>query len=466
MLRSFQPIPRIAMLAILVYATSSCWGSEDTLLPLYVKASNTGVFDDFGRSMVWYETMLVVGAPGESSASAGIDADQDDDSAPKSGAVYVFEYPEWDEPDERRWLQTAYIKASNPGAGDRFGFSIALVGDLMAVGAYGEDSAATEVNGDQLNDDAPDSGAVYVFRHIDGEWEQEAYLKAPNARAGDGFGHSVAVGSDRIVVGAPFQDGTATGINGDPDACCSANRGAVYVFRDTGQEWVLEAYIKPSSAMGAQFGYRISMHYDQLAVSTPEGERVVYMFQRTDTTWEEQARIIGSGSRANGFGYGLHLARPDMLIIGNPFSGGGAVHVFRLTGLGWEEDVRLEPAHGGPYDRFGWSVLFDAGRLAVGSLREASSARGANGSQRDESALDAGAVYMYRRELSGWVAESFLKASNTQSGDLFGTSLAAWDGSLAIGAIGEDSATTGIEGGHDGLSNDAGAVYIYDELPY
>ena len=56
------------------------------------------------------------------------------------------------------------MKASNTGAGDRFGGSVALTGDTLAVGAEREDSAATGVNGDQTNNNAANSGAVYIYR--------------------------------------------------------------------------------------------------------------------------------------------------------------------------------------------------------------------------------------------------------------------------------------------------------------
>jgi hypothetical protein len=61
------------------------------------------------------------------------------------------------------WTQQAYLKASNTEAGDYFGFSVSISGDTIAVGAHGEDSNATGVNGDQSNNNATDSGAVYVF---------------------------------------------------------------------------------------------------------------------------------------------------------------------------------------------------------------------------------------------------------------------------------------------------------------
>ena len=79
--------------------------------------------------------------------------------------------------------QQAYVKASNTGAGDQFGYSVAVSGDTMVVGALFEDSAAIGVGGNQADNSATDAGAAYVFtRDTAGVWTQQAYLKASNSR--------------------------------------------------------------------------------------------------------------------------------------------------------------------------------------------------------------------------------------------------------------------------------------------
>jgi uncharacterized protein (TIGR03437 family) len=102
------------------------------------------------------------------------------------------------------------------------------------VGAYKEDSNATEVNGDQSNNSAVDSGAAYVFVRNGTTWSQQAYLKASNTDAGDFFGFSAAVSGDTVAVGAPLEDSSATGINGDQNNNSAVDSGAVYVFTSSG----------------------------------------------------------------------------------------------------------------------------------------------------------------------------------------------------------------------------------------
>ena len=83
-----------------------------------------------------------------------------------------------------------------------FGASVAISGDTVVVGAHWEDSNATGVNGNQSDNSAANSGAAYVFIRSGTTWSQQAYLKASNTEAGDGFGHSVAISGDTVVVGA------------------------------------------------------------------------------------------------------------------------------------------------------------------------------------------------------------------------------------------------------------------------
>jgi cysteine-rich repeat protein len=99
-----------------------------------------------------------------------------------------------------------YFKASNTGANDALGRSVALSGDgnTLAVGAWFEDSSATGIGGDQASDTAGNAGAVYVFARNGGVWTQQAYVKASNTGADDHFGWSVALSGDgrTLAVGA------------------------------------------------------------------------------------------------------------------------------------------------------------------------------------------------------------------------------------------------------------------------
>src|SRR5690606_39802821 len=97
--------------------------------------------------------------------------------------------------------------------------------------------AATGVDGDQADNSANSSGAVYVFRRAGGVWEQEAYLKASNTDGGDQFGHSVALSDDILAVSAGQEAGSSVGFDGDQGDHSAAASGAVYVFKRSSGAW-------------------------------------------------------------------------------------------------------------------------------------------------------------------------------------------------------------------------------------
>ena len=196
----------------------------------YVKASNTEFTDWFGFavSLAADGNTLAVGASGEDSNATGIDGNQADNNAGSSGAVYVFTR------SGNTWTQQAYVKASNTDAGDSFGSAVSLAadGNTLAVGARQEGSNATGIDGDQNNNSATLSGAVYVFTRSGNTWTQQAYVKASNTDAGDWFGYDVSLAADgnTLAVGAYIEESNATGIDGNQADNSAIQSGAVYLY--------------------------------------------------------------------------------------------------------------------------------------------------------------------------------------------------------------------------------------------
>jgi hypothetical protein len=207
----------------------------------YLKASNTEAAqysDNFGGSVAVTGDTVVVGAPCEDSSATGVNGNQSDNSASSSGAAYVFVR------SGTVWTQQAYLKASSPDADDNFGISVAVSGDTVVIGVNCEDSSSTGVNENSDDNSGYDSGAAYVFVRSGTSWSQQAYLKASNAEAGDNFGLSVAVSGDTVVIGAPFEDSKATGVNGDQADNSIDDPGAAYVFVRSGTRWSEQAYLE------------------------------------------------------------------------------------------------------------------------------------------------------------------------------------------------------------------------------
>jgi hypothetical protein len=334
-----------------------------------------------------------------------------------------------------------YVKASNTDEGDNFGYIMALSGDgnTLAVGTQYEDSNATGIGGDQSDNSASTSGAVYVFTRSGTTWAQQAYVKASNTETGDVFGRSLSLSSDgnSLAVGMDYEDSNATGIGGDQSDNSASKSGAVYVFTRSGTTWAQQAYVKASNTeTGDKFGHRVSLSGDgnSLAVGAPNED-----------------------SNATG----LDGDQSD-----NSASNSGAVYFFTRSGTTWTQQAYVKASNAQESDNFGKSLSLsgDGNALAVGAHYEDSNATGINGDQSDNSASDSGAVYVFTRSGTTWTQQAYVKASNTEGSDFFGGSLSlSSDGnSLAVGVQYEDSNATGINGDQsDNSTSDSGAVYIY-----
>lgn len=169
------------------------------------------------------------------------------------GVTHIFELASGES-----WRELATLAASNADPGDRFGHSVSFSADgtTLAIGASGESSASREVDGGQGDNSAPGAGAVYIFRQqADGTWSQQAYLKAPNADAGDGFGYHVSLSAsgDELAVSAPIEDSRALGLDGDSLDNSASESGAVYIFRRAGSLWSPAGYVKATNGDSGDF---------------------------------------------------------------------------------------------------------------------------------------------------------------------------------------------------------------------
>jgi hypothetical protein len=387
----------------------------------YLKASNAEPGDMFGWSLALVNDTLAVGAIGEASASA----EQLDNDAVGAGAVYVFSRT------DGVWSQSGYLKAPNADAGDAFGSAVAVnvsaFGSVqVAVGAPFEDAAA----GGGADNTSADSGAVYVFAPEIGD--APTYLKAPNAGAGDRFGAAVAVRDDFLVVGAPFEDSAATGIDGDGTDDSAPDAGSAYLYA-----YDLEAvpsYLKASNTdAGDHFGSSVaSSGWASVLVGAPD---------------EDGASPLAGGGE------------PD-----NSTPDAGAVYYFSVDDTAaWQQEGHLKASNADAGDRFGASLAmifaqhymhyFDLSLvphavdfLAIGAPGEDSAARGAGGDPSDDTLVDSGAVYFFTRGYNEpWSEWRYIKASNSTAGAGFGSAMALDFDTLAVGAPSESGGAPSAE---------------------
>lgn len=459
----------------------------------YFKASNAQAGDSFGYSVALSADgrTMAVGAVNEASSATGINGDQADNSASQAGAVYVYVRG-----SRGTWTQQAYVKASNTRAALMFGYRVALSADgqTLAVSTPHESSNATGINGNQADTSLRGAGAVYVFTRAGSTWSQQAYIKSQFS-VSTGFGVNIALAADG--------DTLAVGATGE-------SRGTAYVFRRSGGTWSQQARLRASNpSNGWLFGDSVALSADgsvlaigdsfeqsaasgvngaQFAAPITEKAGAVYVFNRSGSTWTQQAYLKASTTRV-GMLFGAETALSadgTTLVVSAPSESGGssgingsqaeawptsigtgAVYVFTQSGGTWAQQAYIKSSNSEREDHFGDQVALsgDGNTLAVTSYGEDSSAVGIGGDQANNGRTNAGAVYLFGRAGTTWSQQGYMKATNTPSAQYFGSNglaLSADGSTLAATTSTESSNATGINGDqNNGLATGAGAAYLY-----
>ncbi|MEZ6038590.1 MAG: cadherin-like beta sandwich domain-containing protein [Planctomycetota bacterium] len=386
------------------------------------------------------------------------------------------------------------------GGGDELGYSVAIDGDTLVVGSWRAD-------GGQI-----DTGVAYVLRRNGQVWQEEAFLSAATQVAGAGFGASVAIEGDTLVVGqigtnqavvftrsgaiwtqravlfgnglAPYRYGNAVAISGDTIAVASRDddgelgpdylesAGAVYVYTGSGANWTQVARLTASNpGQEDQFGYSLALDGDTMVVgarfedststgigSTPNdaGSDVgaAYVFTGAGATWTLQAYVKPAVTTdVRWFGTSIDIDG-DRMVVGAPLCNtlgidAGLAYVFDRIGGVWSESAVLAGNNTGSNDLFGWSVSVDGDTIAVGARQESSNTTGTNPQQNDDGDRS-GAVYQYELTGQAWQQQVFLKASDAQDLAWFGFAVALSGDTLVVGAP-----------YHDGPGTDIGRFYVF-----
>ena len=353
--------------------------------------------DVFGSDVDIDGDLLVVGASRERSGAAGIDGDESDNSMGSAGAAYVFARS-----PAGTWAQDAYVKASNPDIGDRFGTAVAVDGDTIAVGSPWERSNATGIDGDEEDNSLYGAGAVYLFVEdpVHG-WVQVAYVKASDTDASDLFGSALDLDGDTLVVGAP--EGTlGSGTESEARPTCSH---ATRLAPGASQARIQASSVEDWDA----FGSTVAIDGDTLVVGAPvAGAGTTRRVSSTSSraTQREPGRSSSVSSPRTRLAPTI-LAGPStcsatVSVAGAPHrdagsSMAGAAYVFVRTPSGhWEQRAYLTVADRDAVDTLGWAVAATPNGLIVGARLEDSGATGVGGDATDNSATDAGAVYEFR----------------------------------------------------------------------
>jgi hypothetical protein len=401
----------------------------------YFKSSNPEELDRFGPLALSADGhTLAIGAPGEDGASLGINGDEGSNARSGAGAVYVFVK------DDDQWRYHAYIKASNTGEADAFGSSLALSGDgnTLAVGAPYEDSSATGVDANQHDDGLENSGAVYTFKRNGDVWLQQNYIKSNQPGQNEHFGSKIAIssGGSTLAITAPGEDSSGSLVNPVRDELAT-DSGAVEMFEQLGDNWQFSALIKAHSvAAGESFGNSVAL--------SANGNRLV----------------VGAAEESSA-GTGI-----DPADLSRNLNHSGAAYLFERSGGNWSFAHHFKSSNPASDQLFGSSVSIsgDGSTIAVGAPGEASIAIGIDGDQSDRSNPESGAAYIFYENVDDWQQSAYVKSSNGDIADLFGSSVSlnANGDVLAVGAPGESSDDEGVSASQSSNdATDAGAAYSF-----
>ena len=309
-------------------------------------ASDAAADDRFGESVSISGDVIVVGA------------NYDDHAGSNSGSAYVFATTD----GGATWSETAKLVASDAAAADRFGNSVSIGGDVIVVGATGDDHAGSN------------SGSAYVFATTDGgaTWSETAKLVASDTAGGDYFGNSVSISGDVVVVGAYF----------DTDGGYDSGSAYVFATTDGGATWPQTAKLVASdAAVFDRFGVSVAISGDVMVVGAyldddgGSGSGSAHVFRTTDggASWTQTAKLVASDAAAyDNFGVSVSISG-DVMVVGaywndDAGSDSGSAYVFRTTdgGATWSETAKLVADDAAANDEFGGSVAVSGQVIVVG----------------------------------------------------------------------------------------------------
>ena len=484
---------------------------------------------DFGSSIVLQDDFLIVGSPDDFDGAS-------DSNGIQSGAVAIYQRT------PSGWIQLArLVKPGARAPGDGFGSSVAWDGNWLVVGSPGvgevhvfdaafanpatlviadgsgtpgsEYGRSVAISNSRIAVGAPradingfNNGRVYLFEENAGSWAQAGSVDSDKVSVitgvssnNSGFGAAVALEGDRLVIGAPYENGPLS-------------QGVALLYEHVGASWVYrQALLKPTIDKPDAFGRALDIDGDSIVVgamfydSGHPDSGAAHVFSRDASgNWSHDQKLVASNAiSGEEFGSSVDL-QGDTLLVGaynglNPIPNfiSGVAYVFQRTGSVWNEQQIVSATDAGLGDRFGLAVAMDGDRIALGTPADDDNGLPNSGSVyifriRSNSAnklfafdrtVDAefgttlavsgdtlvvgapyhdhvvanndnkGAAYVYRRVDESWELEQQLLASNAVNDDHFGWSVDISGDRIVVGAP-----------GRDGTFANSGAAYTYTRI--
>jgi hypothetical protein len=324
------------------------WVEEQKLI-----SSDISDNDNFGISTAISGNVAIVGA------------NHDDDNGTSSGSVYVFRY------NGSNWIEEQKLTAADAAVEDEFGWTLALEDTVAVIGAYRND------------DNASNSGSVYIFHYDGATWNQAQKVNAPGASVDDFFGYSVAISGDACIIGAYLDDDNGT------------NSGSAFVYRYNGSTWAFEEKLTASDGInGDSFGFDVAIYNDVLICgafgnnNAGSAAGTCYVYRFNGSNWIEEQKLNASDATADDW-FGFSVGISDQTIIVGAFHDDdfgaetGGTYIFRHTGTSWFEEFKILASDADLGDEFGAKVAISNYTTIVGAINN------------DDNGSNSGSAYIY-----------------------------------------------------------------------
>lgn len=375
----------------------SRYGAESTFNGVeYPGDVPTNPGDEMGSSVATYGSRIVIGA------------DKADTAALYGGTAFVFR-----KEADGQWTFEQQLTPASSTAFDRFGASMDMHDTNLIVGAWQRNPA----------------GAAIIYERSGTTWSEVTTLTPFNPGSRDYFGWDVAIDNSFALIGAP-----------DADRDSNADRGAAYVYTQTGGTWTAVSELTPSvSEAGQSYGTAVALDGSVAAISAPNasGGGAVFIFRESGGTWTEDQVIVRATDDTTTNGLGVDVAIADGRLIVGASSGTAFVYSEISSNFVLTETINVSGVTGA--DRFGSSVAITSDYAAVGAFR------------RNGTASRSGEAYVFRRTAGDFSLESTITAADTDAGDRFGYSLDMDETRIVTGAFRDD-----VDG------SNAGAAYVFE----
>jgi len=346
----------------------------------------------------------------------------------------------------------------------------AISGNYAIVGAYADD------------DNATNSGSVYILKYTASGWQQTAKLMPSDLASSDNFGFAVGISGDYAIVGSPYDDdsyaasgsayiykrygnkwlqetkihasdpqdndyfGQSVSISGDyaivgayAEDQRGSNSGAVYIFKRNHHEW--NQQVKLTADDGAaddQFGCSVHIADNYAIVGARYDDDYgsssgsAYIFVNSNDTWTQVTKINAlDGSQDDHFGYISVYISENFAIVGSPYDdtnglNSGSAHIFEKIGTSWMHVKTIMADDRAAMDYFGYQVTISSEYALVSAYQD------------DDNGSKSGSVYVFKNNGSDWIQWDKITPSGATGNEYFGSSLDISDGQAIIGAYGTD----------------------------